>query len=285
MIQVLDKYGNTNNDEGRVLVFDKDGNIKRLSGGGGSGTVTSVSVTNGTGISASVANPTTTPNITITNTAPDQTVVLTNGTGISVTGTYPNFTITNSSPSSGGTVTGTGTLNYLPKWNSLGTGLLDSQVYDDGTYVRVGIGGGSMGFPYEKLILEAPQDMKFGAYTSVNNFALGGAAYVLGYTNITTNLGYYPGFEFQMSGAAVDADNFIRYNFLQRNATGTVIANNTGIFNLYADSRVSFKTLIGTGTEMVVADASGFISRQAIPIDSTDYEYLMMMSFRNTYNY
>jgi len=105
MIQVLDKYGNTNNDEGRVLVFDKDGNIKRVSGGG-SGTVTSVSVTNGTGISASVANPTSTPNITITNTAPDQTVVLTNGTGISVTGTYPSFTITNTSPSSGGTVTG-----------------------------------------------------------------------------------------------------------------------------------------------------------------------------------
>jgi hypothetical protein len=63
-------------------------------GGGGIGTVTSVSVTPGTGISASVANPTTTPNITITNTAPDQTVVLNNGTGISVTGTYPNFTIT-----------------------------------------------------------------------------------------------------------------------------------------------------------------------------------------------
>lgn len=69
------------------------------------GTVTSVAVTNGTGISASVANPTTTPNITITNTAPDQTVVLTSGTGISATGTYPNFTITNTSPSSGGTVT------------------------------------------------------------------------------------------------------------------------------------------------------------------------------------
>jgi hypothetical protein len=41
----------------------------------------------------------------ITNSAPDQTVALTNGTGISVTGTYPNFTITNTSPSSGGTVT------------------------------------------------------------------------------------------------------------------------------------------------------------------------------------
>lgn len=36
----------------------------------------------------------------ITNTSPDQTVGLTAGTGISVSGTYPNFTVTNSSPSS-----------------------------------------------------------------------------------------------------------------------------------------------------------------------------------------
>lgn len=34
----------------------------------------------------------------ITNTAPDQTVVLTSGTGISATGTYPSFTITNTAP-------------------------------------------------------------------------------------------------------------------------------------------------------------------------------------------
>lgn len=62
------------------------------------GTVSSVSVTAGTGISASVTNPTTTPNITITNTAPDQVVVLSQGAGISVTGTYPNFTIGNTNP-------------------------------------------------------------------------------------------------------------------------------------------------------------------------------------------
>jgi hypothetical protein len=43
--------------------------------------------------------------VTVTNTAPDQTVVLTAGTGISTSGTYPNFTITNTSPSLGGTVT------------------------------------------------------------------------------------------------------------------------------------------------------------------------------------
>jgi len=97
------------------------------------GTVTSVGLTAGTGISVSggpitssgsitvtntapdqtvvltagtgITTSGTYPNFTITNAAPDQTVALTAGTGISVTGTYPNFTITNSSPSSGGTVT------------------------------------------------------------------------------------------------------------------------------------------------------------------------------------
>jgi len=42
----------------------------------------------------------------ITNSAPDQTVVLTAGTGISTSGTYPNFTITNTAPSLGGDVVG-----------------------------------------------------------------------------------------------------------------------------------------------------------------------------------
>jgi len=36
--------------------------------------------------------------LTIANTAPDQTVALTGGTGITTSGTYPNFTITNSAP-------------------------------------------------------------------------------------------------------------------------------------------------------------------------------------------
>ena len=100
----------------------------------GAGTVTSIQLSSGTGISLSGTNPITTsgtitvtnsapdqvvaltagtgintsgtyPNFTITNASPDQTVALTAGTGIGITGTYPNFTITNSLPSSGGTVT------------------------------------------------------------------------------------------------------------------------------------------------------------------------------------
>ena len=73
------------------------------------GTVTSVAASAGTGISVSGSPITTSGTLTITNTAPDQTVTLNNGTGISVTGTYPTFTITNTSPSSGGTVTSVAT--------------------------------------------------------------------------------------------------------------------------------------------------------------------------------
>ena len=62
------------------------------------GTVTSVDLTAGTGISVSGGPITSSGSITVTNTAPDQTVVLTAGTGISTSGTYPNFTITNSAP-------------------------------------------------------------------------------------------------------------------------------------------------------------------------------------------
>jgi hypothetical protein len=70
-----------------------------------------VVLTASTGISTSG----TYPNFTITNSAPDQTVALTGGTGITTSGTYPNFTITNSAPdqtvalTQGGTTTITGT--------------------------------------------------------------------------------------------------------------------------------------------------------------------------------
>jgi hypothetical protein len=70
------------------------------------GTVTSVAATAGTGISVTGSPITTSGTLTITNTAPDQTVALTSGTGISTSGTYPNFTITNSGVTSA--VAGTG---------------------------------------------------------------------------------------------------------------------------------------------------------------------------------
>jgi hypothetical protein len=67
-------------------------------------------LTAGTGISYSAG---TTYNgstaITISNSAPDQTVVLTSGTGISTSGTYPSFTVTNTAPDQIVALTGAGT--------------------------------------------------------------------------------------------------------------------------------------------------------------------------------
>ena len=75
--------------------------------------------------------------LTITNTAPDQTVSLTGSTGISITGTYPSFTIT---ADNNGTVTGTGTANTLSKWTS-STAIGNSEITDTGSLVKIGSDG------------------------------------------------------------------------------------------------------------------------------------------------
>jgi len=80
-----------------------------INAGGGSGTVTSVAATGGTGISVSGSPITTSGTLTITNTAPDQTVALTQGGTTTITGTYPNFTISSSDQFVGTVTSVTGT--------------------------------------------------------------------------------------------------------------------------------------------------------------------------------
>jgi hypothetical protein len=109
----LSNIGNSSLTNSAITI---NGTSTSLGGSINVGTVTSVDLTASTGISVSGGPITGSGSITVTNTAPDQTVVLTAGTGISTSGTYPNFTITNTSPSSGGTVTsvgGTGTVNGI----------------------------------------------------------------------------------------------------------------------------------------------------------------------------
>ena len=85
-------------DQVNTLVQAGTGITKTYNDAGGTLTITNnapdqtVALTGGTGITASG----TYPSFTITNTQPDQTVSLTAGTGIAVSGTYPNFTIANS---------------------------------------------------------------------------------------------------------------------------------------------------------------------------------------------
>lgn len=97
----------------------------------GSGTVTSVGLTAGTGISVSGGPITSSGSISVTNTAPDQVVTLTNGGGMSITGTYPNFTLT-------ATASVSGTPYYVPVFNGSGTGLTNSLIYDDTAHILIG---------------------------------------------------------------------------------------------------------------------------------------------------
>jgi len=57
----------------------------------------------------------------LVNAAPDQTVVLNSGTGITVTGTYPNFTVTNADPGTDVTLNDAGTATHESLVND-GTG-------------------------------------------------------------------------------------------------------------------------------------------------------------------
>jgi hypothetical protein len=73
------------------------------------GTVTSVDLTAGTGISVSGGPITTNGSITVTNTAPDQVVSLTGAGTTSISGTYPNFTVTSNDQFTGTVTSVTGT--------------------------------------------------------------------------------------------------------------------------------------------------------------------------------
>jgi hypothetical protein len=66
----------------------------------------------------------------ITNAAPDQTVALTDGTAIDVTGTYPNFTINNTAPDQVVSLTGAGTTSISGTYPNFTITSNDSKVGD-----------------------------------------------------------------------------------------------------------------------------------------------------------
>ena len=110
-------------------------------------------VSAGTGISYSSATG------VITNSSPDQTVVLTGGTGITTSGTYPNFTITNSSPDRTVAITGSGTTSVTGTYPNFTVSSADQYT---GTVTSVGGTGTVSGLTLT------------GTVTSTGNLTLGG---------------------------------------------------------------------------------------------------------------
>ena len=148
----------------------------------------SVTVTAGTGLSGGGAVALG-GSITLNNSAPDQTVTMGNGTGISVTGAYPNFTVTNTAPSPANTITGSGTTNYAAKFtgaNAIG----NSQIYDNGSAVGIGTAA-----PQDLLSVGATtadgQLVNIRSYSGTPASWKGGGAF--GYSSATVIMGELSG--------------------------------------------------------------------------------------------
>lgn len=106
----------------------------------------------------------------ITNSAPDQTVSLTAGTGISTSGTYPNFTITNTAPSLGGDVVGpaSATDNAIARYDTTTGKLIQNSVVtisDSGDMS----GAGSLAFDGTNPTAPTPGTIWFDASTNTWN--------------------------------------------------------------------------------------------------------------------
>ena len=108
-------------------------------GGGGSGTVTSVSVVSANGFAGTVATASSTPAITLTTTITG--LLKGNGTAISAAVAGTDFQAPLTNP-----VTGTGTSTHVAYWSGTGTQTSSANLVYDAANVRLNIGGGVTGF-------------------------------------------------------------------------------------------------------------------------------------------
>ena len=170
--------------------------------------------------------------LTIANTAPDQTVALTGGTGITASGTYPNFTITNSAPDQTVAITGS---------NGLTTG---------GTYPNLTIAGN-----------DSSTSAKGVASFSANHFDVASGAVSIKADSIDDTL-----IDFGTGAGQVSSDdvpegstNLYLTNERIDDQVATLIVGGSGISATYNDAAGTL-TLANTASGIGLADFSAVTS-------------------------
>jgi hypothetical protein len=134
----------------------------------------------------------------ISNTAPDQTVALTGGTGISTSGTYPSFTITNDSPDQTVALTGAGATSIsgtYPNFTITSTDTTYSLPLSSSSTrggVKVGYSENGKNYPVElsseKMYVNVPWTDSDTTYSAGTGITLTGTTFSLTDTNAKLNL-------------------------------------------------------------------------------------------------
>lgn len=158
-------------------------------------------------------------------------------------------------------ISGSGTTNYVSKWSNATT-LTDGLIYDNGTYTGIGTTN-----PLARLHIKVPANNPQRGLLCLE----------------TTNAGANPFQSFWSNNAWVGyIDVNTTYFNIQSISNGLINLNPSGgnvtvgsvtnagfkfdvIGTFRATSTTTLTSLSGTGTRMVVADATGILSTQAVP--------------------